>query len=658
MGSLKTFAGIASIAAVLVLAPRCVAQDETSTWQCLPEETVAALRIPNGQAVLDALRETKFGAVMFTEKRKAAMLEVCEKHAQEDWEEFEAVLQQYDVSVEEIVGLLAGETGYAVAMAKDSNEEAIFFGLGWLQPGEELAEKCFKIIGEVIEQQDVEQPIARVDLELAGNAVMQLRMPSVDVEYTSEFDLPDNYDDLTEEEQTEAWERADQQHEASAVKTITYRTLLLCQLGGRLLIGHQFVAPNEDETEDADERLSSIFARLLTAHSDGGADGFATRLSSDESVARTMSADGVPVFELLVDFQPLIQAGREKAEDQVDVDRWIRLFGIEELGPFAVRQTAAGANWRTLVSLTLPAPRAGLMKLLDQEMLEVDPPQWVPASAVRYFQFGFDLGQAYETIKEEVTREFPDQTASGFTMAETQVQNFAQTSLPELLSSLGNQHTVMSFGVQAIDLESAVDDGDLDSNMTDRMAVVWQVTDEAVWSRLLKTIAPFAGMAPGTEATEEQGFTGYRMKSEQIEGGLFLGKGYLVLGVGEGVVETTLSALNNPPSGSNALRGSDLFSRAGDLVALDPSMFVEITDNERYLRMVMSQLNQQFDQLETMLSAFDEDGDDEGVWFFDLMRAMMPSDEELPGLMGVSVGRTEVNDDGIVGESSQEMPAP
>lgn len=649
--------------ACLFVAPRVLAQQSAETWQCLPEETVVAVRIPNGKAVLDAIRETKFGKVMLTEKRKQNLIAVLEKHGDDKWSEFLAVLEEYDLTSDEIISLLAGETGYAVLLTEDGEEVPQVLGLGWMQPGEELAAKFFQVIARVIDEQDIneqedQRPIERVDLELAGHKVMQLRFAELETEYTDDFDLPDDYEDLSDAEKREVYEQAEEKYEASAVQTITYRTLLFCQHADRLLVGHRIYAMDEDASEAADELLSAVFARWLGDHASGGSDGFVARLESGPGVSRAWSREGVPIVELLGDFQPLIEFFRaaQTETEQAQVKKWIRLLGVDELGALAFRQTVDGPDWHTQVSLGLPAPRSGLMRLLDQPLLAIDPPQWVPASAVRYFQFSFDLGAAYNTVKEEVTREFPERANAGFAMAEAQVQNFAQTSLPELLSSLGQRHTSMSFG-KALPVDD-IDNLDNAQNMADRMAVVWQVTDEQLWSRLLKVIAPFAGMAPGSEAAEEQGFSGYRMKNDSVEGGLFLGKGYLVLGVGTGVVETVLSSLNNPPSGSNAFASSDVFATASDLLDLDPAMFAEITDNERYVQMVFSNMRQQLDQIENMFDAANNGDESEASVMFDFLRIVMPTDDELPGLMGVKVSRWEINNDGFFAKSVQEMPLP
>ncbi len=41
-----------------------------------------------------------------------------------------------------------------------------------------------------------------------------------------------------------------------------------------------------------------------------------------------------------------------------------------------------------------------------------------------------------------------------------------------------------------------------------------------------------------------------------------------------------------------------------------------------------------------------------------LARAVMPSQDEIEGMMGVIVSRWEVNEHGMFGNSVQEMPAP
>ena len=636
----------------LLLPGQEIAQAESS-WQSLPAETIVAMRIPNGRVSVDSIvRDTKFGAVLFSEQRRAAVAKVLEKGNAEGWAKFQSRLKEHDLTTEELLGLLAGETGYAVVMDYEAGEVPEFTGLGWLEPGEELARKFYAALEKMIEDQDDEQPITRVDHTLADQPVMQLQLPSTEIEHEREFELGDEYDDLSEEEQEAAWDKAYAEWEESAVEVITHRTVLVCQQGGRLLVAHHFQSYNEDDLSAAAEQLSAVFGRWLAAHADGSGE-FVDRVTEEPGAARVMTLEGESMFELLADVAPLLEILKTEEVLEEYGELATRLIGLEGVGPAAVRLTAQGTVWRTQMAFAAPAPRRGLMRLLDQEALAIDPPAWVPASAVSYYQVGFDLGEAYEIIKEEVLREFPDQAAPGFAMAEAQVQAFAKASLPEVLSSLGNRHTVLSFG-----FESGTSSEALAQAGMERMAVVWQIDDEPLWQRLLTALTPFAGMAQGVESAEEQGFSGWRMKSGALEGGLFVGKGYLVLGYGTGVTESMLSALNNPPSGSDALRGSPVFAKAGDLLDIEPALAAEVTDGDRYMRMAINAMEKQFKQLAKLMEQADEEDDEDEDLFLPLLQAIMPNSDEIRGMMGVIVSRYEVNDDGIFSETAQEMPAP
>ena len=644
-----------------------VAAEEFSSWDSLPEETVIALRIPDGQALVEVMRETKFGAVMLSEQRKAAVVKVLESGGDADWAGFQTQLKEYGLTSEDLLGLLAGESGYAVAM-KNAEGEAEkkninFAGLGWLEPGEELATKIYEVIAKVIDEQDEEHAITRVDLTLADLPVMQLQVPSISTQYDEDYELSDDYSELSDEEQEEALDIAKQKWAESGVETVSYNTVLIGQLGGRLLLAHNYKPEDEETAAATAEQLSSLFSQWVEAHATGS-EGFASRLTDEPGTARVMGMEGLPTFELLGDVRPLIQLLRNSAPSEEKAEQVVRMFGLEGLGSFAMRSTVEGAEWRTHMSLAAPSPRQGLMQLIEQQPISLDPPQWVPSSTVRYFQWSFDLGKAYEIIKETVLREFPDKAAGGFAMAEMQVQNFAQAGLPEVLSSLGNRHLAMSFGLDS-EQEAAEGNGDDDdedddevSEPTERMAMVWQVKDEELWSRLLKAITPFAGMATGVESTEEQGFSGWRMKNEDKEGGLFLGKGYLVLGVGSGVMESVLSTLNNPPTGDDALRGSEVFAKANTMIDLEPGLGGQVTDGDRYMTMLLGVMRKQLKQADKLVDRLGDDSNKgSGLQLMlSLGRAILPSEKEIDGMMGVIASRWEVNDDGVFGSTVQEMP--
>ena len=660
--------------------PWCVGPSVASPWEGLPEETVVAVRIPNGQAAAEAIvSDTKFGAVMFGEKKKAAVVKALESGGSGEWSNFLEQLDDYDLTTGDLIGLFTGESGYAVVPPTigvragerageriDAEQEPRLVGLAWFEPGEQRAIRINGAIAQLVDEQDEEQPITRVDLTLAGQPVMQLQVPSIRIEHENEFDAGEEYDDLPAGEKRAAWGEAYRQWQESAVETVVYSTVLVCKVGDRLLIAHDYQDQDEAAFATATEQLSTLFAQWIVAQ-DSGVEGIVTQLAEDPGTTRVMALEGLPMFELLGDGRRLIGLLRSVAPTEEMAEQIVRILGFDGLGPFAIRSTLHGTRWSTDVSVAAPAPRRGLLQLLDQEPLAIDPPQWVPSSAVRYDSWSLDLGMAYEIIKAEVLREFPNQAAGGVAMVEAYVQNFAQASLRDVFSSLGNCHTIMSFGLESGEA-GPISDGDNngeDENgsptTSERMACVWQVEDEVLWGRLLKAIAPFAGMAPGVESAEEQGFSGWRMKSRALEGGLFLGRGYLVFGFGSGVIESMLSSLSNPPAGTDAFRGSEVFAAADLLIELKPALAVEITDGNRYMSMMIDELGKQLKQLSTFLAKVDGDSgdaEDGSEMILPLLRALLPSQDEVEGMMGVMVSRWEVNDDGVFGESVQEMPAP
>lgn len=637
-------------ASVVVVWVSAACAEEASPWQNLPEQTVAALRVPSGSRLAESMQQTKFGKVMFSEQRKAKLLAALQEADSEDLAELYAQLKEYGLEPEDLWGLLRGETGYGVIMVGEEGEQKVFHGLAWFEPGAELAKKYYEVLDRIVEESDAEPPLERVDLQIADQPVMQLLVPVVEIVYEKEFMLGDDYQNLPEEEQEEAWNQAYEEYESSAVEKIYYRSVLVGTVGARLLVAHSFQPVEQEVAGEVNEQLEEVFASWVDAAADE--DRFVARLAGNPTVIRVEGLAGESMFEMLADLRPLLGELEAAADENEMVERAWRVLRLEGLGPMALRTSAEGAVWRSCFGMSVPVPREGLLKLFDQPEIGLEPPQWVPADAVRYFQLSFDLGKAYELIKELATAEFPEQTSGGFAMLEAQVQNFAQASLTEVLSALGHRHTFISFGLEnSEDAEEPTAD--------ERIAFVWQLEDEEIWSRLLKAMAPFTGMAPGIESAEEQGFSGWRMKQEGFEGGLLVGKGYLVFGYGSGVLETVLASLNNPPSGDDALRGSEVYRQATNLLELPPGLGVEVTDGERYMAQVFRALRTQLLELSRVMEIVDGDDEftnDEGDHFIQAISTLLPTDKELEGLMGVIVGRYEVSDEGIYSESAQELP--
>lgn len=627
------------------------------TWQCLPEETAFAVRIPDGRAVAKAfLENTKLGAVLFSDERMAAVTELLQDEDSQGWSKFQASLTEYGFTVDDLINLFAGESGYAVVISPHDQQDVPFVaGLAWLQPGSALAERVCTAVGEAVQKhEDDEHPIRRVDSDVEQRHVIQLTVPSIKIEYDDDWDLPDDYAELSEQEQERVWKEALRKREDSAVTKITYRTVLITTIGDRLLLAHTYHNVDEEDESAEAEQLTTLLARWIASHANAQ-HSFAARYAQTPGAADVFELRGVATFEMLGDVPALLKLARAESESRDHAEQVLRMLGADQLGTFSLRSTLLGSQWHTRYFLAAPEPRHGLLELVEQTPLSTEPPPWVPASVIRFSQWSFDLGKAYAIVKQTVLKEFPEESEPWFQRTEAQLSGVTQANLGDILSALGHRHTMLKFEPLFVGSADAAN-GEV-PRVIERTAIVWQVTDEDMWSRVLQSLAPFAGMAPGLEFKEEQGFRGWRLETESFEGGLFLGKGYLVYAQGPDVLATVLSSLNSPPEGSGALRGSELYAHASSVAELRPCVMFDLADGNRIAKVVVTAIDQAIRQIDDLVNSThaDEDQDASKLWLA-VTRALVPTEEEVEGTLGVIVSSWEVNEHGMVGWSVQELP--
>lgn len=623
-----------------------------SSWNCVPEQAVFAIRIPDGSDCIDALREqTKLGAVFFNDKRLEQFKTFLRNKDPDAWDDAVEEMGEYGFSPADFPAMLAGETGFALLLVEDEDEETAmprFLGLTWVEPGEDMARRVIDAITKGIEEQnEEEESVIREDFELAGQSVMHLKMPVVEYdEVDFDFEWPDNFDEMTDEQRQEMMEEWQRRGEESVVETVNYINLLIARRDSRLLILNTF-DPVEDEQSAVEvEHITGVFSRFIAAHEANAEDGgFVQAISSAPGVDEALPQQGLPLVELFADVSGLIAlADMDPGAQQI-----IDAIGLASMNVIALRTNLDEAIAELGLFVSAPAPRSGILQLLDQPELQPIPPAWVPADVVSYSHLSYDLGKAYAIVKDLILKAVGDEAAMGFQMMEGTVWAQTQTELGSLLSSLGHQHMLLSYestmpafqGQPGVDVKIP----------SQRLALVWQLKDEAVWTRVFAAINQFAetGAAP-FEATEEQGFSGWRIPQSPIDVGLFLGKGFLVFAMGGGVTETTLSAISHPPEGQDALRGSDVQTEAADLLELQPGLAYQITDGNRHMQSTV--------QLMKMIDGMSMDMPEEQVIMFDMFRALLPDEEEMDGVLGVSAGYTVVNDHGLVSKAKANLPAP
>ncbi len=628
--------------------------DLPPAWHCLPPQTTAAIRIPNGKAFADALRnQTKLGAVMFSDDRIERFKTMIMEQDPKQWESFKSNLAKYGLGPNDFPALLAGESGFAVLIdsmqgGQRIDASAATIGLSWLEPGEELAQRVIEAIGKAVaDQEDDEQGPRRVDIEINDRPVMQLSLPVVSVTSGAvDFQWPEDFGQMPEDQRQQVIQRQQKQQEAGEV-SVKYNHLLLTRMGGRLLSANTF-QPSDDRTIDP-TRLTTAFARFLAAH-DGGEGGFAERIESTDGVKQSLPQSGVGMFEMFADVSSLIRLG----DADPNAARAIKALGVDALNVVALRATLDGTLMRMGMFLAAPEPRTGILALLDQPLLAPKPPAWVPSSIVGYSHTSADLGKMYTQIKQMILGEFGQEAQMPIQMAEGLVTSAAQADLATVLSSIGHKHMVLTFEPEP--------DGDQDEDappgpQMQKIAIVWNTKQEDLLSRLFTALGAMAGNNAIT-ATEEQGFNGWRFRDGGHEGGLMLGKGHMILAIGRGVLERTLSHLNEPLEGPDAMVTGEVYARAREMMPLAPGLRFQIADGSRYSRMLKQMIEGALTQAERAARRGNAGGD--AVRWIASLRNLLPDEDEMEGVMGAgaSVSTLHVDELGLVMKGGNDLPAP
>jgi len=415
---------------------------------------------------------------------------------------------------------------------------------------------------------------------------------------------------------------------------------------GRLLFGltlPETGKPGADfEALGGGEEARRIFATFLAAHAGGDEPPLAGVLREPALAAATPA--GTPLVEVVALPRRWLPDGGDDA-----IRGRLAQLGIDDLGGLAWRQTFDQGRWRSVLAVTLPAPRHGLIEVLDQRCDAGDVPAFVTSEVADFTQISLDLGEAFQAVRRLVTADPGlEQVGNMLSVADVQAQAFLGTDLATMLSSLGSRHWLLSFPPQvAAALGRARAGGQAAGTpaaVADRMALVWEIADEEPFLKLLGRLAPLAG----GQLEEEQGFQGIRIPGAAAA---FAGRGHLVLAVGEGTLEKVLTSIRNPPAGATSLRESGVPRRAEELVPPRPARLFGVSDSTR--------TGGTLGMLREMVAALEPDDVSAGyrAWLA-AVKKLLPSGREMEGMFGVGATSLRMTDDGLVYETAWEMPPP
>ncbi len=667
----QRLAALASVAMLhLTLSLPLAGQDVRSSWECLPDETIAAFRVPNGDAFFTALRtQTQIGTVLFQEQRLQAVLDFFKENNPDGWGELHEALGRQGLELSDYGQLVGNDFGYAMVVEPRADREPLQIGLAWFSPGEELAAKFYNALGDMIEhQEESDNPTTRVDIRLADCDVMHLTVPELGMDWEAIYGPEPDWDNM-DEQQLQAWfEAQEKRREEAKPMVVDYKHMMIARVGGRLLVAHtnpqsqQQVLELKRENRPIDiaeltgvEPLTGTFARFIDAHSNGGTE-FAARIMATRGLNAALPA-GEPGAEVVVDVPRILTMMREEEPESLAVFEQI---GLANMGPIVGRLTLEGGALRLTAVASIPTPRTGFPELLEASQRSAEPPAWVSVDVLEYSHLSLPLDKVFAKIREIVLASQPE-AAMIFQMIEMQVNETTQSDIMTLLAGLGDQLGYLRFVPKAVDAEAfeKIDEWDV-MEPEDRYAVVWQLQNEEVWRKAVDTMMTAAGAPP---ATEEQGFTSYRAPEGAGAGGVFIGRGYMVVANGENVAEETLAMLRNPPTGNGALRNSERYQRSAQLIPQRSAIAYVVTDMRRHMSAMGAVLK---------AGIFDEiiyggmfDGPDgelvNGLTPGELgaaMEKLLPSAEESENFFGVSVSQLYFSDAGLIFESVIEVPPP
>jgi hypothetical protein len=637
------------------------AADLRPSWECLPEQTAVMVRLPQPQEFVAALRtRTKFGATVLGGDRLERVWKLMVDKFGPDgggdtFDGWKKDLEKYGLRPADLTAALAHDVGFGmVVVPRDAGRPPLQVMLVWLEPGDDAAGRMFAAVKQMLEERAGEGESApkRVDLEMAGHDVVwvQERVMGLDVGGIA----GDAEDDKEVGEQVaELQERI-----AKAARVqVGVSHSFVTRIGGRLLIGQTIPTspvlavraagdgPRDWEAESGVEEAKGIFQRFLAAHAAAAAAPLAEVFAMPG--VREALPEGLAAIDIMIDPRVFMTAFGGNGAEAEEGRRRLASVGLDAIGPVVWRQSLDGGRYHNGMFVSMPAPRRGLMRILDQDCDPSQPPSFVTSEATDLTQFSIDLGKAYQTVREVMVAAGGEEAGNMFTVAEMQAQGWLGLELPKVLSALGSRHWLIAYPSKiaaAVAAGRAAGNAGQQLNAANRGAIVWQVADEAPFLKILQQLAPMAG---GTLA-EEQGFRGIRVPNGPA---VFLGMNHLVVGIGEESLEKTIAGIRNPPAGEASLRESDLMRRAATLLPLDPVRMFSVGDATKTGGMLGN-----FREIAAAMEP--DDVPEEYRELFAGLKGLMPTAADMEGMFGASAATMRMTDAGIALRSVWEMPPP
>ncbi len=618
------FLRMPAVALCLLALPAFAFADRDVIFHALPEDrTLFAVRAPSLSGALTAMEQgTQIGEAVSRDRLMRLIHGIVEQEEQQEFggERFRRDLgilrDRSGLDYEDLFRIFDGPAGYArVVEPRDGGGTGPGLDVFWFEPGPELAEagwKLWEAVWELSEDGRSER-VRRIDSEVRGVRMSHVLEREIGRIVPPDFwDQPRDYWEWDWDKQREFDRERREEYEALPEAERGQRNTMLARIDGAFVIvhghysmpepsrfgRHQRVhfeidpdtgdiiervqerepeqAPEPPTGEQLDERsgveqATALIARFVdSASGNTPRDGFVSR-AAGSAAAREAEVGGAVIIEAYADLA-LVMA--EAAEDD-DEDHFRggpfnlppaemhEQLGFSDLGIGGVRITLDGATVRTGAFVNLPAPRRGIMRLIEQAEIAPQPAAWVPATAPFYAHFSFKPLDLYEAMMEIViATEGPDFEAF-IEQQEEQMKQEMGFNQRDLAASLGERHHVVVWDIDPPQESRPWDD--LGTRMGLVQSLVFGVERpepiEGIMEYTMEMMAQFDPEHPGL--SREQGFVGIRNEDDEDRpSGTFVGEGHLVVAAGKGAVETTLSAIRRGDGGGDSLSAADTTASA------------------------------------------------------------------------------------------------
>lgn len=656
------------------------AADLRPSWECLPAETVALVRLPEPAAFLEAVRgQTRFGAVALAPERMQQAWNVL---APQLWPADDAQGEAGSARLDELLGryslttadVSAGFTGDAgaglVLKTRGDGLPPLAALIAWFEPGAETAGRLMTALKQAAEEAAAEGDgpvVRRIDVTMAGHDVVWLAQPLMRRQGSITVD-----GELTPEKLRELRKQAEEKARVTTPVQVGLTHAFAAMIGGRMLVcqtvatavpaGVKVAAgpdgqmqvevatpaaqePRDFEKESGGDEARVVFEQFLAAHAT--ADEPPLMAVMQTPGLQDALPDGITLLDVMLDLGSLI---KRIDNGSAGPAKGLAAAGIDGMGPLAWRHTLDGDVYRQGLFVALPAPRTGAMRILEQGADAAEVPRFATSEAVDLTQISLDLGQAYQTIREIAVAYGSEETANMFTAAEMQAQGWLGLDLAAALSAFGTRHWLVTYppdvaAAVAQARKTRTEAGLLAGMPTgDRLAIVWRVSDEAPFQKILQRLAPLAQ----AEVVEEQGFRGMRLPTGAA---VFVGQQHLVVAIGADSLEKTLAAIRTPPAGDASLRESPAVARAAAMLPPVPARLYSVGD--------ASHTGGTLGVVREIIASL-EAGDVPPAYreLFDSIRPLLPSAADMEGMFGATTSLLETTETGLSYRSAWELPAP